>query len=183
VVDHQTDKTLVWAVGETTHEQGGSYDSMLTKRQPGSTLKPFVYALAMEQGWTAATTIDDSPLKEGVGQGASWKTAVTAQCIGQFTYCNMPAIKAAQFVGVEPLISTLNKLGIKDLHLGNLKELLVLDLGQNSLSGTIPAELALLKELKNLSLDNNDLTGNVNTLFCDLTTTISYLATFPASVI
>jgi penicillin-binding protein 1C len=170
VVDHQTDKTLVWAVGETTHEQGGSYDSMLTKRQPGSTLKPFVHALAMEQGWTAATMIDDSPLKEGVGQGALWKTAVTTQCIGQFTYCNMPAIKAAQFVGVEPLIR-------------NLKELLVLDLGQNSLSGTIPAELALLKELKNLSLDNNDLTGNVNTLFCDLTTTISYLATFPASVI
>jgi penicillin-binding protein 1C len=123
VVDHQTDETLVWAIGETKHKQGGSYDSILTKRQPGSTLKPFVYALAMEQGWTAATIIDDSPLKEGVGQGVHAYRNYSNRHYGKLPLrnalgnsLNIPAIKAAQFVGVEPLISTLNKLGIKDLH-------------------------------------------------------------------
>jgi len=70
VVDHQSDEVLVWAVGETSKDKASDYDTILVQRQPGSALKPFVYASAMEKGWTAATMIDDSPLTEGVGQGA-----------------------------------------------------------------------------------------------------------------
>ena len=41
-----------------------AFDKLLTPRQPGSTLKPFLYAAALENGWTAATLIDDSPLTD-----------------------------------------------------------------------------------------------------------------------
>ena len=37
-----------------------------TPRQPGSALKPFVYALAVERGWTPATVPDDARPAEAV---------------------------------------------------------------------------------------------------------------------
>ena len=124
VVDHQTDEVLVWAVAESANDEGADYDTVLVKRQPGSTLKPFVYASAMEKGWTAATIIDDKPLREGVGQGVHTYRNYSNRHYGEISLrnalgnsLNIPAIKAAQFVGVEPLIETLGKLGIKDLNL------------------------------------------------------------------
>jgi len=122
VVDHQSDEVLVWAVGESEKGKGSDYDTILAKRQPGSTLKPFVYALAMEKGWTAATRIDDSPLKEAVGQGVHSYRNYSNRYYGELPLrnalgnsLNIPAIKAAQFVGVDPLIETLDKLGITNL--------------------------------------------------------------------
>mgnify|MGYP000464665908 CR=1 FL=1 len=41
-------------------------DGVITPRQPGSTLKPLLYALALEKGWSAATLVDDYPLAEPV---------------------------------------------------------------------------------------------------------------------
>ncbi|MBL4672088.1 MAG: hypothetical protein JKX81_07475, partial [Arenicella sp.] len=124
VVDHQSNEVLVWAVGESDDKSGADYDTVLVKRQPGSTLKPFVYALAMEKGWTAATMIDDSPLKEAVGQGVHSYRNYSNTYYGPLSLrkalgnsLNIPAIRAAQFVGVDPLIETLNKLGIQDLDL------------------------------------------------------------------
>ena len=124
VVDHQSDEVLVWAVGETSKDKASDYDTILVQRQPGSTLKPFVYASAMEKGWTAATMIDDSPLTEGVGQGAHSYRNYSNSHYGKLSLrkalgnsLNIPAIKAAQYVGVEPLIDTLNKLGIQNLDL------------------------------------------------------------------
>ena len=40
---------------------GGAIDGVTTPRQPGSTLKPFTYALAFEQGLTPAAVIADVP--------------------------------------------------------------------------------------------------------------------------
>ena len=122
VVDHQTDEVLVWAVGESDQGEGSSYDTVLVKRQPGSTLKPFVYASAMSKGWTAATMLDDSPLHEGVGQGVHSYRNYSNRHYGKLSLrnslgnsLNIPAIRAAQFVGVDPLIKTFSKLGITNL--------------------------------------------------------------------
>ncbi|HXH40558.1 MAG TPA: transglycosylase domain-containing protein [Thermoanaerobaculia bacterium] len=40
---------------------GGAIDGVTTLRQPGSTLKPFTYALAFEEGLTPATVLADVP--------------------------------------------------------------------------------------------------------------------------
>ncbi|MGH9334911.1 MAG: transglycosylase domain-containing protein, partial [Vicinamibacteria bacterium] len=48
VVDHETDEILAWVNGGGfTQEEGAQIDMVLAPRQPGSTLKPFVYALAL----------------------------------------------------------------------------------------------------------------------------------------
>lgn len=127
VVDHQSNEVLVWAVGESDDNSGADYDTVLVNRQPGSTLKPFVYASAMEKGWSAATMIDDSPLKEAVGQGVHSYRNYSNTYYGQLSLrkalgnsLNIPAIRAAQFVGVDPLIETLDKLGIQNLDLSSL---------------------------------------------------------------
>ncbi|HBS60532.1 MAG TPA: penicillin-binding protein, partial [Firmicutes bacterium] len=39
--------------------------AVLAERQPGSAFKPFVYLAALENGFTAATVIDDSPVSFG----------------------------------------------------------------------------------------------------------------------
>lgn len=124
VIDHQTDEVLVWAVSSGQDKEAAAYDTLLVKRQPGSTLKPFVYALALEKGWTAATLIDDSPLKEGVGRGVHAYRNYSNTYYGDISVrkalgnsLNIPAIKAAQYVGVDPLLATLTRLGINDLNL------------------------------------------------------------------
>ena len=40
-------------------ETSGAIDGVITPRQPGSTLKPFTYALAFERGWSPATVVAD----------------------------------------------------------------------------------------------------------------------------
>ena len=56
VVDHVTGEVLAWTVAGGGGEEGPtSYiDAVTTPRQPGSALKPFLYALALDNGWTAA---------------------------------------------------------------------------------------------------------------------------------
>jgi len=63
VLDNQSGEWLAWEgsgdyFGSTF---GGAIDGFTTLRQPGSTLKPFTYALAFEQGFTPATVLPDVP--------------------------------------------------------------------------------------------------------------------------
>lgn len=155
VVDHQNDEVLVWAVGQNMQNKGGDYDTNLVKRQPGSTLKPFVYASAIEKGWTAATMIDDSPLNEGVGQGVHSYRNYSNRYYGELSLrnalgnsLNIPAIKAAKFVGVDPLINTLNKLGVHDLNLRSVDygNGLALGNGEISLHSLVGAYAALARQ-------------------------------------
>ncbi len=71
VVDHTTGETLAWVVAGGGGEEGPAsfIDAVTTPRQPGSALKPFLYALALDSGWTAAQVIDDAPLSESTSGG------------------------------------------------------------------------------------------------------------------
>lgn len=65
VLDNATGEWLVWeGSGDyfgRSHSFGGAIDGVTTARQPGSTLKPFTYALAFERGESPATVVADIP--------------------------------------------------------------------------------------------------------------------------
>jgi penicillin-binding protein 1C len=63
VLDNRTGDWLAWEGSGDYFGTGfgGAIDGVTTPRQPGSTLKPFTYALAFERGETPATVLADVP--------------------------------------------------------------------------------------------------------------------------
>ncbi|CAN7506948.1 penicillin-binding protein 1C [Acidovorax sp. LjRoot129] len=62
VLDNATGAVLAWVGSSGQLSQASEVDGVLALRQPGSTLKPFLYAQAIEQRrLTAASLVDDSP--------------------------------------------------------------------------------------------------------------------------
>ena len=89
-------------------------DAVTTPRQPGSALKPFVYALALDSGWTAAQVIDDAPLSESTSGGLHSYQNYSRRFYGPVALrdalgnsLNIPALKTLQYVGTEPYLRTL----------------------------------------------------------------------------
>ena len=125
VVDHRQNEILAWANSGAHLEDVATswFDAVITPRQPGSTLKPFLYAMALSKGWTAATLVDDSPLSETVGRGlhtyhnysrVHYGPIRVREALGNSL--NIPAVRAIQFVGVEAFLDCLHKLGIRSLQ-------------------------------------------------------------------
>jgi penicillin-binding protein 1C len=106
-----------------TKTHGQAINAVTALRQPGSAMKPFVYALALEKGWTAATMIQDSPLAERVGTGMHAYHNYSGQHYGAVTLrnalgnsLNIPAVRTIQFVGVKAYLTRLRKLGFTTLN-------------------------------------------------------------------
>lgn len=124
VVDHQKGEILAWVnAGVSSDKVAESYiDAITTPRQPGSTLKPLLYACALEKGWTAATLIDDYPLSEAVGVGLHSYRNYSRVYYGKLRLrdalgnsLNIPAIHAIQFVGTDYFLQKLRHLGFSTL--------------------------------------------------------------------
>ena len=120
VLDNASGEVLAW-VGSSGDLSGASeVDGVLARRQPGSTLKPFVYGLAFEKKLiTPATLIDDSPAQIATGAGLylpqnydhSWRGFVSARtALG--ASLNVPAVRVGAMVGTEALLARLNALGL-----------------------------------------------------------------------
>lgn len=124
VLDHRRDEIIAWVVGRAgdAAQRSTDYDAVLVPRQPGSTLKPLLYAIALERGWTAATLIEDSPLEERVGNGLHEFRNYSRNHYGPITLrealgnsLNVPAVRTVRFVGVGPLLGRLRALGMTSL--------------------------------------------------------------------
>ena len=128
VIDHANNEILAWVVGhnlargERAEDAGRGFDTVLTPRQPGSTMKPLLYAMALEQGWTAATLIDDSQLSEGVGGGlhtfhnysrVHYGPIRLREALGNSL--NIPAIRTLKFVGRAQFLGRLHEIGVHSL--------------------------------------------------------------------
>jgi len=118
VIDHEQNEVLAWVV--STGQSG--YDTVLTPRQPGSTMKPLLYGLALERGWTAATLIDDSDLSEAVGGGQHTFHNYSHRQYGLLRLretlgnsLNIPAVKTLKFVGEDAFMERLHLLGVHSL--------------------------------------------------------------------
>lgn len=122
VLDNKSGEVLAW-VGSSgsAWSDAPAVDAVLARRQPGSTLKPFVYALAFERGLlTPASLLDDSPADLDGGSGAfmprnydhryrGWVSVRTALA----SSLNVPAARAGALVGPEPLFDKLNAAGLQ----------------------------------------------------------------------
>ena len=124
VADHRSGEILAWVVGGAGDDNvpGHYLDAVRVPRQPGSALKPFLYALALERGWTAATLIDDAPLAAAVGHGLHAFKNYSHHFNGPVTLrqalgnsLNIPALKTLQFVGIERYQDALLRLRLDTL--------------------------------------------------------------------
>lgn len=127
VVDHSNGDILAWVVAGAHDKdtKGGEIDAVLAPRQPGSTLKPFLYAAALEKGWTAATILHDAPIAEAVGSGLHRFRNYSNSYYGPITLrealgnsLNIPAVLAIDYVGVDPFLAKLHDLGFESLDRG-----------------------------------------------------------------
>lgn len=103
--------------------RAGQVNGALALRQPGSTLKPLTYALALEKGMTAATLIDDSPLEFAALEGTfspenydeRYHGPVRLRSALASSY-NIPAAAVLDLLGPDLLYRKLKDLGFLSLQ-------------------------------------------------------------------
>ncbi|MFH0976155.1 MAG: penicillin-binding protein 1C [Spirochaetota bacterium] len=123
VADNKTGQVLAYASCTTDPSLGWYVDGVQAKRQAGSTLKPFLYALAFEKRiLTPASVLDDAPLDVQVSSGiysphnydSNFKGLVTART-ALASSLNIPAVRTVTMTGIEAFLAKLRRLGIKGL--------------------------------------------------------------------
>ncbi len=124
IVENQTGDVLAYVsyTGEPSHRR--FVDGVQAKRQAGSTLKPFLYALAYDRRiLTPASILEDAPLDIAVLGGiyqprdydSEFKGLVTSR-IALASSLNVPAVRTLSLVGIEAFLSKLRQLGIMGLN-------------------------------------------------------------------
>ncbi len=120
VLDNASGEVLAWVGSSGTLSQAAEVDGVLAPRQPGSTLKPFLYAQAIaERRLTAASLLDDSPAHLQTASGLyipqnydrrfkGWVSARTALAAS----LNVPAVRALVMVSPDAFARQLQALGI-----------------------------------------------------------------------
>jgi len=98
----------------------GAFNVTTALRQPGSSIKPLMYSLALEKGYTSATTIDDAPVVFSIEGSESYKPVnydgsyhgrIPLRYALANSY-NIPAVKVLNSLGVENFINHAEKMGI-----------------------------------------------------------------------
>jgi penicillin-binding protein 1C len=117
VIEHATGKVRAHVGGLGLGERGraGALDLTQAVRSPGSALKPFIYALAFEQGVAhPETMLEDRPNRFGAyapeNFDLTFQGTVTARQALQQSL-NLPAIDLLAEVGPQRLISRINSAG------------------------------------------------------------------------
>ena len=119
VLDNASGEILAW-VGNAG---GSEVDGVTALRQAGSTLKPFLYALALERRLlTAASLLDDTPLDVTTPSGLyspqnyerDFKGIATARA-SLAGSLNVPAVRTLMLVGLDRFAGQLHALGFTSL--------------------------------------------------------------------
>jgi penicillin-binding protein 1C len=124
VVGNDTGEVLAY-VGSADYfdDEAGRVDGVRALRQPGSTLKPFVYALALESGYTLATPLPDVPASYPMAPGqwyepenysTTFHGPVRLRAALANSY-NLPACHVAVKVGVSEVLRALHRAGFESL--------------------------------------------------------------------
>jgi penicillin-binding protein 1C len=123
VLDNATGEVLAW-VGSPDFwaDTAGQVDMVLSPRQPGSALKPFLYALAFDRGYTPATILPDIARVYQTASGPyrprnydrRFHGPVRAREALASSY-NLPAVDLANSLGVGSLLHLLRAAGFSSL--------------------------------------------------------------------
>ena len=119
VVDNDSGDVLAYVGSSGDLSSAPEVDGVVARRQPGSTLKPFLYGLAIEQRLlTPGTLVEDAPLELGVAEGlyrprnyddafrglVSVRTALASSL-------NTPAVRTLELVGGDAFVTRLRAAG------------------------------------------------------------------------
>ena len=122
VLDNASGEARVW-VGSSGSQlsEAAQVDHVLARRQPGSTLKPFLYELAIERRLiTAASLLDDSPAQVATAAGLYLPQNYDKQYRGWISAraslgnsLNIPAVRLSLMLTPEAVFERLNALGLQ----------------------------------------------------------------------
>ncbi len=123
VVDTASGDVLAYVGSARATSRAAEVDGVRALRQAGSTLKPFLYGLALERGYlTAASLVDDSPLDLDTASGLyipqnydrDFKGPVSVRtALGNSL--NVPAVRTLLLTGVDDFRERLVGLGYTDI--------------------------------------------------------------------
>jgi len=120
VLDNASGEVLAWVGSSGELSDAAEVDGVLAPRQPGSTLKPFLYAQAIaEQRLTAASLLDDAPTQIPTASGLyipqnydrqfkGWVSVRTAMGAS----LNVPAVRTLVMVSPEAFARQLRAVGL-----------------------------------------------------------------------
>jgi len=165
----------------------GQYNAALALRQPGSTMKPFIYSLALMKGYTRDTVVFDTPTQFSTSCSPSDIMNNKAPCYapadfddkfrGPMTFetalaqsINIPALKTLYLVGVTNAINLAKTFGLTTLGSASQYGLtIVLGGGEVRLLDLTGAYAAFandgMKNTPNGILEVDDAQGNVLSSF------------------
>ncbi len=120
-IDNSTGAVIGWVGSRDFNDaaHSGQIDGALIRRQSASTLKPFLYARAIEKGWTAATLLPDVPVVFGPADEESYSPenfdkrshGVVRLRTALASSLNVPAVYTASRLGLPVFLATLRDLG------------------------------------------------------------------------
>ncbi|HVJ00875.1 MAG TPA: penicillin-binding protein 1C [Sphingomonas sp.] len=123
VADNATGEVLAYVGGIGGASTAPAVDGASAYRQAGSTLKPFLYAQAIEKGYlTAASILDDSPVQLDTASGLyvpqnydrAFKGSVSAR-VALAGSLNVPAVRTLLLTGVDAFRDRLWDTGYRGL--------------------------------------------------------------------
>src|SRR5260370_36878259 len=123
VLDNRTGEIRAW-VGSPSFwaDSVGQVDMVVSPRQPGSALKPFLYALAFDRGHTPASVLADIPhtyeTPTGPYRPRNYDRAFHGPGRAREALAssyNVPVIELTDRVGVASLLRTLHPVGFASL--------------------------------------------------------------------
>lgn len=133
-IDPATGQILAMVGSRSFFDQmiDGQYNAALALRQPGSVMKPFIYSLALERGYTRDTVVFDTPTQFSTECKPFDNFNNTAPCYAPVDYdnkfrgpmtfetalaqsINIPAIKVLYLVGIQHAINLAKAFGLTTL--------------------------------------------------------------------
>ncbi len=124
VIENATGNVLAYVGNIGSASQAPYVDAAMAMRQAGSTLKPLIFAKAIDEKiLTAATVLEDSPLAISVSTGLyrpanfdkAFRDLVTVRT-ALASSLNIPAVRALELLGVENFVHTMSELGFTGLE-------------------------------------------------------------------